>query len=191
MDGMNNMGMKRKDFLLWVGRGLALSGLGALGGGLFARGRRGGEGLVWQIDPEKCTQCGQCASFCVREPSAVKCFHDYPMCGYCDLCTGFFEAQPNALTEAAENQLCPVNALQRRFVEEPYFEYVVDEERCVGCGICVDGCTRFGNGSLYLQVRHDLCLNCNQCNIATHCPAQAFVRRPAGQPYLPRLKGSA
>ena len=42
----------------------------------------------------------------------------------------------------------------------------------------------FGNGSLFLQVRHDRCLNCNECAIGRACPAQAFRRVPAEQPYL-------
>jgi electron transport complex protein RnfB len=48
-------------------------------------------------------------------------------------------------------------------------------------------CAQFGNGSLFLQVRHDRCVNCNQCAIAVVCPAGAFRRVPAAQPYL--LKG--
>jgi electron transport complex protein RnfB len=42
-------------------------------------------GYVWQIDPFKCTQCGQCKTNCVMTPSASKCVHAYRMCGYCDL----------------------------------------------------------------------------------------------------------
>ena len=40
------------------------------------------------------------------------------------------------------------------------------------------------NGSLYLQVRHDRCQNCNECSIAIACPTQAFVRLPASSPNL-------
>lgn len=136
---------------------------------------------VWQIDPFKCIQCGRCATTCVMTPSAVKCVHAYELCGYCDLCTGFFEAQPNALNTGAENQLCPTNALQRKFIEEPYFQYTVDDKRCIGCGKCVKGCTAFGNGSLFLQIRHDRCVNCNECSIARACPAQAITRIAASE----------
>ena len=31
---------------------------------------------------------------------------------------------------------------------------------------------------------HDRCLNCNECSIAVACPSRAFVRVPAGSPYL-------
>lgn len=139
---------------------------------------------VWQIDPHKCTQCGRCARDCVLKPSAVKCVHAYAVCGYCDLCTGFFTARPAALDTGAENQLCPTDAIRRRFVEDPYFEYRIDEDLCIGCARCVKGCTAYGNGSLFLQIRHDRCVGCNQCAIASACPAQAISRVPADRPYL-------
>lgn len=142
---------------------------------------------VWQIDPFKCVQCGRCADHCVVTPSAVKCVHAYALCGYCDLCGGYLKPDANALSTAAENQLCPTAAIKRTFVEDPYFEYEIDEELCIGCGKCVKGCTAFGNGSLHLQVRHDICVNCNECSIARVCPADAFQRVPASTPYL--IKG--
>lgn len=185
--------MTREEFMRLCGRAAGLLVLGGATGALAAKTmiRKARGGTVWQIDPNKCTQCGQCATHCVLDQSAVKCFHHYPMCGYCELCSGFFELQHNALTEAAENQLCPNGALKRRFVEEPYFQYTIDEDRCVGCGRCVEGCTKYGNGSLYLQVRHDICVNCNVCNIGANCPSNAFVRVPASDPYIPRLGRSS
>lgn len=167
---------------------LRLAALAALGGaGAMLVRRRAEARTVWQLDPQKCIQCGRCATECVLGPSAVKCVHTFAMCGYCQLCTGFFEPQPNALDTAAENQLCPVGAIKRRYVEDPYYEYTIDESLCIGCGKCVKGCTAFGNGSLHLQVRHDRCVGCNECSIATACPAQAFRRVPADRPYL--MKG--
>jgi electron transport complex protein RnfB len=139
---------------------------------------------VWQIDPAKCLRCGRCATECVRQHSAVKCVHSFAFCGYCKLCTGYFVPEPNDLTTAAENQLCPTAAIQRKYVEDPYYEYRIDENRCIGCAKCVEGCNRFGNGSLYLQIRHDRCLNCNECSIARACPGDAFRRVPADHPYL-------
>jgi electron transport complex protein RnfB len=143
--------------------------------------------MVWQLDPFKCVQCGRCADECVMTPSAVKCVHAFDLCGYCDLCGGYLRPDSNARTTAAENQLCPTAAISRKFIEDPYYEYHIDEELCIACGKCVAGCSSFGNGSLHLQVRHDLCKNCNECSIARVCPADAFVRVPADTPYL--IKG--
>ncbi len=142
---------------------------------------------VWQIDPELCTQCGNCATHCVLPESAVKCVHAYDVCGYCQLCGGYFPPDARILETGAENRLCPTDAIRRTFIEDPYFEYSIREELCIGCGKCVKGCTAFGNGSLYLQIRHDRCLNCNECRIARNCPSDAIRRIPADQAYI--LKG--
>ncbi|MDD2381459.1 MAG: hypothetical protein WCY58_03590 [Mariniphaga sp.] len=142
---------------------------------------------VWQIDPFECTQCGRCATECVMTPSAVKCVHAYDLCGYCDLCGGYFKPDANQLSTAAENQLCPTAAIERRFIEEPYFEYIINEDLCIGCAKCVEGCTAFGNGSLHLQIIHDICLNCNECAIARVCPSNAIKRVKAENSYL--IKG--
>ncbi len=174
--------VSRRRFLSDGVRGASLLALGGAAGVLASRTSKGE--TVWQIDPNKCIACGNCATYCVLTPSAVKCVHAFAMCGYCKLCTGFFEPEPNALNTGAENQLCPTGAIQRSFVEDPYYEYTIDESLCIGCGKCVKGCGAFGNGSLFLQVRHDRCVNCNECAIAAACPSEAFVRLPADQPYL-------
>ena len=163
----------------WGLCGLAVAGTGVL---LAARAR--GDGFVWQLDPYQCIACGRCATHCVLEESAVKCVNTHAMCGFCNLCTGFFEPEPRKLDTGAENQLCPVGAIRRTFVEDPYYEYTIDESLCIGCGKCVKGCTAFGNGSLFMQVKHDRCLNCNECTIAAACPSQAFRKVPADQPYI-------
>jgi electron transport complex protein RnfB len=155
-----------------------------------ARGAAAGH-TVWQIDPAKCIQCGKCATNCVLNPSAVKCVHNYELCGYCDLCTGYFEAQPNALNTAAENQLCPTAAIERKWVEDRFFEYNIKTDLCIGCGKCVMGCSSLGNGSLQLQINQKLCVRCNQCSIAAACPAQAISRIPSDQPYLLKTKTRA
>lgn len=158
-------------------------------GGLIAYvlGNTSKSGTVWQIDPEKCTQCGRCADECVLKPSAVKCVHAYEVCGYCNLCGGYFRPNTIDLNTGAENQLCPTSAIKRTFIEDPYFKYDIDEELCIGCAKCVKGCGSFGNGSLHLQIRHNICENCNQCSIARVCPSNAISRVPSNKPYL--IKG--
>jgi electron transport complex protein RnfB len=137
---------------------------------------------VWQIDPNRCIACGGCQTNCVLDISAAKAVNCFALCGYCDICTGYFPTADYVRNTGAENQLCPTGAITRKFIEKqsgvPYFEYTIDEQTCIACGKCVLGC-RLMNGSLYLQVRHDRCLNCNECSIAAACPAQAFRRVPA------------
>jgi len=162
--------------------GGCITGLTGLAGLLAAKSRAGD--TVWQIDPYTCIACGNCETHCVLEKSAVKCVQVYELCGYCDYCPGFHQPGAAALDTGAENELCPTGAIKRKFVEEPYFQYDIDELLCIACGKCVKGCAAFGNGSLFLQVRHDRCLNCNECSIAAACPSGAFKRVPADKPYL-------
>jgi electron transport complex protein RnfB len=181
----NESKTSRRDFMrTGVSSAAALAIGGAAG---VAGGRAKGGDYVWQLDPHKCVQCGRCATACVLKPSAVKCVHAYDVCGYCELCGGYHQPYAKDLDTAAENQLCPTAAIRRTFIEDPYYKYDIIEDLCIGCGVCVKGCGSFGNGSLYLQVRHDLCVNCNECAIARDCPADAFERVPADQPYI--LKG--
>ncbi|MBI4976740.1 MAG: 4Fe-4S binding protein [Spirochaetes bacterium] len=176
---------KRRGFLAVLTRGGIAAALAGIFGAAAVRTKN--TNTVWQIDPAKCTQCGLCATSCVLSLSAVKCVHRYAMCGYCNLCFGFFRPDANALTSAAENQVCPTGAIKRTFVEDPYFEYTINEPLCIGCSKCVKGCTAFGNGSLYLQIRHDRCVQCNSCAIARVCPSGAISRIPSDKPYI--IKG--
>jgi Na+-translocating ferredoxin:NAD+ oxidoreductase subunit B len=171
----------RRDFLAVSVRGAGLVALGGVLGLLMSRPSRGE--TLWQIDHTKCTQCGKCATECVLTISAVKCVNAFALCGYCDLCTGFFPPQPNALNTGAENQICPTAALIRRYIEEPYYEYTIDTDLCIGCGKCVTGCFKYGNGSLILQIDQHRCVRCNSCSIAAKCPAQAISRHPAQDAY--------
>ncbi len=174
--------LDRRDFInksVRISVGVAI---GTLGGVLVSKALT--DDSVWQLDPAKCVQCGRCATSCVLTPSAVKCVHVYNMCGYCDLCGGYFRPESKNLTTAAENQLCPTSAIERKYIEEPFFEYHIIEKLCIGCGKCVKGCGAFGNGSMQLQVQHHICVNCNQCAIARDCPADAFSRVPVAKPYI-------
>ncbi|MFW5840903.1 MAG: 4Fe-4S dicluster domain-containing protein [Planctomycetota bacterium] len=172
----------------------------AFGGGLLAVGGVGGalvtsatrDDYVWQINPHKCIECGNCANYCVLETSAVKAVHAFSMCGRCKMCTGYYVQQPGSEANAgAEFQLCPTHAIERQPIEHTnnqFFEYQIDEDLCIGCGKCVKGC-KTQNGSLYLQVKHDCCVDCNECAIAAACPGEAFVRVPASTPYFDKAAG--
>jgi electron transport complex protein RnfB len=182
MGNDKNKYQSRRDFVRTAGKILVASPLLVLPV-LLVR-KTNVKGYVWQIDPYKCTQCGQCKTNCVLTPSASKCTHAFKMCGYCDLCGGFLRQGVKTISTGAENQLCPTGAIKRRFIEEPYFEYTIDEKLCDGCAKCVKGCGDFGNGSLYMQIRHDICVNCNECSIARTCPSNAVMRVPADLPYI-------
>jgi electron transport complex protein RnfB len=174
----------RRDFI-------RVAATAAAAGAAWVATRPSAEGTVWQLDPTKCVQCGGCATNCVLNPSAAKCVHSFEICGYCDLCGGYLQPGAKARDSGAENELCPVGALTRTFVEEPFYQYTIDEALCVGCGKCVKGCNTFGNGSLQLQVKHDRCVGCNECSIARNCPAKAFRRVPARTAYLTKTQADA
>ena len=183
---MEDKAKSRREFLRSGARltlGIAVAGVGVMA---FSHATAGE--WVWQIDPFACTQCDRCSTECVLSPSAVKCIHAYDLCGYCDLCGGYLKPDANARSTAGENQLCPTSAIKRKFIEEPFFEYVIDEDLCIGCAKCVKGCTSFGNGSLHLQIMQNLCVNCNECAIARVCPSNAISRVKASEPY--KVKGN-
>lgn len=176
----------RREMLIAGGRVAGAIALGSFAG--FLAGRRGvADETRWQLDPDKCVGCNYCATYCVLDESAVKCVQCFDMCGYCDICTGYLDPNYDAVNTAAENQLCPTAAVVREFVEnkagQRFYQYTIDADACIGCGKCVKGCALM-NGSLYLQVMHDRCVNCNECAIASVCPTQAYVRVSAEKPYL-------
>lgn len=179
--------MSRKYFLQTLSRTTLVAFLGSLIPVFLHKAKA--KDYVWQINPHKCMQCERCVTNCVLSRSAVKVVHEYEICGYCKLCFGYFQPGADKLDESAHNQLCPTGAIKRTFIEDPYFEYTIDEDLCIGCAKCVSGCGAFGNGSLFLQVRHDRCLNCNNCEIARTCPSGAFQRVPREQLYI--LKGTS
>ncbi len=181
----NKKNLNRRDFIQKGARatlGLAIVGLAGVG---FYKASA--ETWVWQIDPFKCTSCGRCATDCVLSQSAVKCVHAFDLCGYCDLCGGYLKPDAKNRDTAAESQLCPTGAIKRKFIEDPYYEYIIDEDLCIGCAKCVAGCSAFGNGSFQLQIRHDICKNCNECAIARVCPSDAIARVKLSEAYT--IKG--
>jgi len=173
----------RRKFLQTIGTVVAGGSILAVTGVLAGKVKEDDSTLLWQIDPDKCTQCGRCETDCVLPISAVKCIHANCVCGYCDLCGGYYRSNVKELNTAAENLMCPTGAIKRVFVEDPYFEYTIDEDLCNGCGKCVKGCGSFGNGSLYLQVKRELCKDCNECKIALVCASDAITRVPKSFAY--------
>ncbi len=186
----DNQQLDRRQFVRNGTRGAGIIFLAGFAGVIAGRKGRADE-TVWQIDPDVCTTCGNCATYCVLDESAVKAVQCYDLCAMCDPCPGYFDLSHQERSTAAENQLCPTGAVLRTFVAEqagvPRFEYHIEGPDCIGCGKCVEGCAMM-NGSLYLQVHHDRCVDCNQCSIAIACPSQAFRRVPANDPYLMKKK---
>jgi electron transport complex protein RnfB len=175
--------VERRKFLRTCGTVIAGGAAMIISGALLKKTESKDSGFFWQIDPQKCTYCGRCETECVLPVSAVKCMHANKVCGYCDLCGGYYRSNVKELNTAAENLRCPTGAIQRKFVEDPYFEYTIDEKFCNGCGKCAKGCNSFGNGSLYLQINQNLCANCNECAISNNCPGDAIQRVAFVQAY--------
>ena len=82
-------------------------------------------------------------------------------------------------------KLCPRDAIERKAIgwvdpDDPannFYEYIIDEEKCNGCGRCVMGCKEpAGLGSIKLEVRYAFCLDCNRCAIAIACPDEAYFQ---------------
>jgi electron transport complex protein RnfB len=72
MKESKNKYQSRRDFVRNAGKALIAVPLVAIP--VVLAKRISAKGYVWQIDPLKCTQCGQCKTNCVLTPSASKCF---------------------------------------------------------------------------------------------------------------------
>jgi len=164
---------------LW---GVSVAGLGGITGFVLPRTIK--SKTAWQIDPFKCVSCSRCETECVLMHSAVRCVHIPAMCGHRETCPAFFDIDPLGPDTASRTQLCPQRAIRRSPVSDPYYSYTIDTGRCSGCAKCVERCGEFGNGSLFLQIHHNLCINCNECKIAAACPATAIKKVPADEPYI-------
>ncbi len=136
---------------------------------------------VWQIDPQKCTNCGECEFLCVRKPSAVKAVNDQKKCSYCVVCYGHISDKSIASDKIMSEgiRICEYDAVTRKNYsggKDGYFIYDIDHDLCTGCGKCAKACNDKGTQSMFLIIRPDLCLNCNSCNIALKCPDNAIER---------------
>lgn len=188
----------RRDVLGAASRAAVVAGLG--GAAVYLVQKAHGQ-LVWQVDTARCVNsrlgengvkvCGLCTTECVVSLSAVRAVNEYSKCGRCAICPAYF-----TITSAVDEhglpseKLCPRDAIERKPIglvdpEDPnnnYFEYIIDEQKCDGCGKCVMGCKEpLGLGSIVLRVRYNLCDDCNRCAIAKACPADALMQMPVEQ----------
>jgi electron transport complex protein RnfB len=186
----------RRQFIDRSVRILSFVGMGGAAGLLT---RRALGNSVFQVDPSKCTGCDLCRTSCVLSHSAVKAVNAFDKCGYCMLCPAYFDVTSMPDEKGIPTgKVCPRDALKRRVVgredpEDPnnnYYEYVIDEALCDGCGKCIKACKPpAGNGSLRLEIRYNRCLECNECGIQIVCPERAISRVPT--PGFPLSAGHA
>jgi electron transport complex protein RnfB len=187
--------MTRRGALAKAARGAAAL---ALGGAAFHLVRKAEGQIVWNVDPARCVNsklgetnvevCGLCTTECVVSQSAVRAVNEFSKCGRCNICPAYFNVT-SAVNEKGlpSEKLCPRDAIERKPIGEVdpddpannFYEYVIDEIKCDGCGKCVLACKEpLGLGSIQLRVRHNLCVDCNHCAISTACPKDAIVHVP-------------
>ncbi len=187
--------LTRREVLGNAARGATLVGMGGITAflGVKAHGT-----VAWEIDTEKCINsqlgalgvdvCEACATDCVLPLSAVRAVNHYEECGRCYICPAYFRIT-SAVDENGlpSEKLCPRDAIERKAIgwidpDDPannFYEYVIDDALCNGCGQCVMACKEpAGLNSIRLEVRHDECLDCNRCSISTACPEDAYERLP-------------
>lgn len=188
----------RRNLLHRAGRGAVLATL-AGGAGFLVRKAHGQ--VVWQVDAARCLNsrlgevgvaaCNLCTTECVVALSAVRAVNEHSRCGRCNICPAYFN-----ITSAVDDRglpsekLCPRDAITRTPIgkadpEDPannFYEYVIDEEKCDGCGKCAMQCKEpLGLGSIVLKIRYDRCVDCNRCAISTACPKDALIQVPVEQ----------
>jgi electron transport complex protein RnfB len=181
--------MSRRNFIRIAGQmagGAVLAGIGAR---VFSPPAEDAEFIpqerrfAWQIDPEKCRYCGLCETTCVRKPSAAKAVNDPKKCSNCVVCYGHIKNThiASAKIDAEGKRVCPHDAVLRKNFSggvDGMFLYSHDHAGCTGCGKCVKACNERGTKSMFLVIRPDLCLGCNECAIAVACPYDAIERIP-------------
>lgn len=175
--------LNRRKFIINAGRvvfGLAIGSLVYRVTGSFLHDEEAGPVTrhAWQINTDKCTACGQCKDLCVRTPSAVKAVNDQKKCSFCVVCYGHISDKniPSDKIMSEGKRVCPQDAVIRKEYaggKDGYYIYEIDDDKCDGCCKCAEACIKKGTKSMFMIIRPDLCINCNDCNIATHCPDKA------------------
>ena len=185
----------RRKMLGHAARGAALLGLGGTAGVLSLKAHKS---YAWVIEVHKCINsklgalgveiCERCATDCVITLSAVRAVNRFSACGRCYVCPAYYKITSAVGPDGLPSEkVCPRDAIERKAIgwidpEDPannFYEYVIDEKKCNGCGRCVMECKEpAGLSSITLEVRHNVCLDCNRCSIAAACPEEAFDRLP-------------
>jgi electron transport complex protein RnfB len=190
--------LSRRKALDRLGRGAVIAGMAGTAGYLVQKA----EGqIVWQVDAVKCLNsrvgevgvkaCDLCLKECVVSQSAVRAVNTFSECGRCYICPAYYNVKSAVDRNGLPSEkLCPRDAIARKPIGEAdpadpannFYEYIVDEEKCDGCGKCVMACKEpAGLGSIRLKIRHNLCVNCNQCAISVACPKDAVLSMTVGQ----------
>ncbi|MBN2162697.1 MAG: 4Fe-4S binding protein [Pontiellaceae bacterium] len=181
--------MNRRKMLRYAGELLGAGSLGAMAWRIFSSPSEDAEFIAqsrrfaWQIDPDKCRSCGLCATACVRKPSAAKAVNDQKKCSNCVVCYGHI-SDSHIASEKIDSEgqrVCPVDAVKRTNFSggaDGMFLYEQHHDECIGCAKCVKRCNEHGSASMFMIIRPDLCLGCNECAIATACPHNAVLRIP-------------
>ena len=187
-------GLTRRELLGHAARGVAFVGLG---GTVCVLSLKANKTYAWTIGIDRCINsklgavgvevCELCSTDCVLTLSAVRAVNEFSLCGRCYVCPAYYKITsalgPDGLPS---EKVCPRDAIERKAIgwidpDDPannFYEYVIDEKKCNGCGRCVLECKEpAGLSSIRLEVRHNVCLDCNRCSIATACPEEAFDRR--------------
>jgi electron transport complex protein RnfB len=183
------MGRSRRNFLRICGHAAGATALAAAALRIFSPPAQEAEFIAqarrfaWQIDPEKCRYCGVCETACVRRPSAVKALNDQKKCSNCVVCYGHIKNLKidSDKIDSEGKRVCPHDAVLRKHFcggIDGMFLYSQDHALCTGCAACVKKCIEHGTKSMFLAIRPDLCLGCNECAIAVACPHQAIERIP-------------
>jgi NAD-dependent dihydropyrimidine dehydrogenase PreA subunit len=196
--------LSRRDLFSKVARGTVLAAMA--GGAAFLVKKANGQ-VVWQVNAARCINsrlgevgveaCNLCTTECVVALSAVRAVNEYSKCGRCNICPAYFNIL-SAVNEQGQpsEKLCPRDAIARKPIgkadpEDPannFYEYIIDEEKCDGCGKCVMQCKDpLGLGSITLRVRYDKCVNCNSCSISRACPQNALMQLPVEQALQPSV----
>ncbi len=125
---------------------------------------------------------------CVLTLSAVRAVNNFSACGRCYICPAYYKITSAVGPDGLPSEkVCPRDAIERTPIgwidpDDPannFYEYTIDETKCNGCGLCVMECKEpAGLSSIVLEVRHNVCLDCNRCSIASVCPEDAYDRRP-------------